>query len=113
MCKYTTGDKRDKSQEKRQKLELSGNNMPKVLAQGKAIECKSGANLRKVLLANDVDLYNGGSNVINCRGIGSCGTYAARNLRLACQTKVLGDVTVTKYDGFWGHGSQIVWTSLS
>lgn len=112
--------------------------MPKVLAQGKAIECKSGANLRKVLLANDIDLYNGGSNVINCRGIGTCGTCAVeiegsvspsnwrddarrslpphsptRNLRLACLSKVLGDVKVTKYDGFWGHGSQIVWTSVS
>ncbi|MBF2067721.1 MAG: (2Fe-2S)-binding protein [Calothrix sp. C42_A2020_038] len=111
--------------------------MPKVLAQSKTIECKSGANLRKVLLSNDVDLYNGSANVINCRGIGSCGTCAVlvegnvsepnwrdktrrslpphsptRNLRLACQTQVLGDVKVTKYDGFWGHGSQIVWNPL-
>lgn len=111
--------------------------MPKVLVQGKTIECDLGANLRKVLLSNGIKLYNGGSNVINCRGIGSCGTCAVeveglvsepnwrdqarrslpphspeRNLRLACQTKVLGDVKVTKYDGFWGHGSQIVWSSL-
>jgi ferredoxin len=109
-----------------------------VLAQGKTIECKKGANLRKVLLENSVDLYNGGANVINCQGIGTCGTCAVgvegevsepnwrdqtrrslpphsstRNLRLACQTQVLGDVKVTKYDGFWGHGSQIVWTFLS
>ncbi len=32
------------------------------------------------------------------------------DLRLACQTQVLGDVKVTKFDGFWGQGSQIVWT---
>ncbi|BAZ40756.1 ferredoxin [Calothrix sp. NIES-4101] len=110
--------------------------MPKVLAQGKTIECKVGANLRKVLLQNHIDLYNGGALVINCRGIGSCGTCAVlvegevnepnwrdktrcslpphspgNNLRLACQTQVLGDLKVTKYDGFWGQNPQIVWTS--
>jgi hypothetical protein len=42
--------------------------MPKVLAQGKAIECKLGANLRKVLLQNDIDLYNGGAKVIKLSG---------------------------------------------
>lgn len=109
--------------------------MPKVLAQGKTIECNTRANLRKVLLSNGIDLYNGGANVINCRGIGSCGTCAVKvegevspvnwrdkarrslpphsptaELRLACQTQVLGDVKVTKFDGFWGQGSQIVWT---
>ncbi|NJL10856.1 MAG: (2Fe-2S)-binding protein [Calothrix sp. SM1_7_51] len=109
--------------------------MPKVIAQGKTIECKRGANLRNLLLQNGVDLYNGGAKVINCRGIGTCGTCAVliagevskanwrdntrrslpphsptSNLRLACQTKVLGDVRVTKYDGFWGQGSQILWT---
>lgn len=109
--------------------------MPKVIAQGKTIECKHGANLRNILLQSGVDLYNGGAKVINCRGIGTCGTCAVliegevteanwrdktrrslpphsptSNLRLACQTKVLGDVRVTKYDGFWGQGSQILWT---
>jgi ferredoxin len=109
--------------------------MPKVEAQGKSIECHRGANLRQILLHNGIDLYNGGAKVINCRGIGTCGTCAVlvegevsqanwrdktrralpphspkTNLRLACQTKVLGDVRVTKYDGFWGHGSQVVWT---
>lgn len=34
---------------------------------------------------------------------------ADRNLRLACQPQVLGDVTVTKYDGFWGQGETILW----
>lgn len=109
--------------------------MPKILAQGKTIDCKQGANLRQALLKAGIDLYNGGSKVINCRGIGSCGTCAVMvegevsqpnwrdttrrslpphsptsNLRLACQTKVLGDVKVTKFDGFWGQGSEIVWT---
>ncbi|MBW4613267.1 MAG: (2Fe-2S)-binding protein [Desmonostoc vinosum HA7617-LM4] len=109
--------------------------MPKVLAQGKTIECESKANLRKILLQNGIDLYNGGAKVINCRGIGSCGTCAVKvegevsaanwrdqarrslpphspttNLRLACQTQVLGNVKVTKFDGFWGQGSRIEWT---
>jgi len=26
----------------------------------------------------------------------------SEGLRLACQCNVLGDITVTKYDGFWG-----------
>jgi len=108
--------------------------MPQVTAQGKTFECETGANLRRVLLANGVALYNGQAKVINCRGIGSCGTCAVevegevseanwkdkgrrslpphnpnRNLRLACQTQVLGDdVQVTKYDGFWGQGQTAV-----
>ncbi len=109
--------------------------MPHVLAQSKTIECVLEANLRKVLLQGDIDLHNNGAKVINCRGIGTCGTCAVevegevsqpnwrettrlslpphsptKNLRLACQTQVLGDVKVTKYDGFWGQGSQTVWS---
>ncbi len=109
--------------------------MPKVVAQGKTIECVPGTNLRKILQQNGIDLYNSGAKVINCRGIGSCGTCAVqiegevsppnwrdqarrslpphsltRNLRLACQTQVLDDIKVTKFDGFWGEGSQVVWT---
>jgi ferredoxin len=112
--------------------------MPLVQAQGKTIKCKEGENLRKILLRNGVDLYNGNAKVINCRGIGSCGTCAVKvgglvseanwrdktrrslpphspttDLRLACQTQVLGDVKVTKFNGFWGQGSQIVWTPES
>lgn len=108
--------------------------MPTVSAQGKTFQCEAGANLRQVLLAHGVDLYNGQAKLINCHGIGSCGTCAVqvqgdvsaanwkdrtrrslpphdahRDLRLACQTKVLGDVTVAKYDGFWGQGSEVVW----
>jgi ferredoxin len=123
MCQYTT------------KRQFGNLGMPKVLAQGKTIECESKANLRKILLQNGIDLYNGGAKVINCRGIGSCGTCAVKvegevsaanwrdqarrslpphspttNLRLACQTQVLGNVKVTKFDGFWGQGSRIEWT---
>jgi ferredoxin len=108
--------------------------MPTVTAQGKTIICNYGDNLRKVLLDNGIELYNGKSKIINCRGIGSCGTCAvhlegevstanwrdrtrrslpphdfSRNLRLACQTKVLGDVKVTKFDGFWGQGEEKMW----
>ena len=109
--------------------------MPTVSAQGKTFQCEQGANLRKVLMANGVDVYNGRASLINCRGIGTCGTCAVevegevsapnwkdqtrrslpphdpeRNLRLSCQTQVLGDVRVTKYDGFWGQGQDVIWS---
>jgi ferredoxin len=109
--------------------------MPKVTAQGKTFECDRGANLRQELLKHDVDLYNQQASVINCHGIGTCGTCTVqiegevsdpnwrdrtrrslpphsptRDLRLACQTQVLGDIRVTKYDGFWGQGTETVWT---
>jgi ferredoxin len=94
-----------------------------------------GANLRQELLQHGIDLYNQQARVINCRGIGTCGTCAVqiegpvsapnwrdrsrralpphtptRDLRLACQTQVMGDIRVTKYDGFWGQGTTPVWT---
>ena len=107
--------------------------MPTVTVQGKTFACESGANLRKVLLKHDINLHNGQSKIINCRGIGSCGTCAvaiigavspanwkdrtrrslpphslAQNRRLACQAKVLGDIEVTKYTGFWGQGEAVI-----
>ena len=110
--------------------------MPQVFAQGKVIVCNTGDNLRQTLLDNDINLYNGNASVINCHGLGTCGTCAvmvegevsevtwqdktrrslpphspSKNLRLACQTKVLGDVKVTKFDGFWGQGEKVVWTA--
>ncbi len=109
--------------------------MPTLKAQGKTIECDIGSNLRRVLLDNGVDVYNGNAKVINCRGIGTCGTCTVkvegdisepnwrdrtrrslpphspdRDLRLSCQTEVRGDVAVTKFDGFWGQGTESVWT---
>ncbi|GGA28933.1 2Fe-2S iron-sulfur cluster-binding protein [Okeania sp. KiyG1] len=109
--------------------------MVKIQAQGKTITCEYGANLRQVLLKNGVDVYNGNASIINCRSIGTCGTCAVEIegevsplqwrekarlsvpphspnscKRLSCQVQVLGDIKVTKYNGFWGQGSEIVWT---
>lgn len=108
--------------------------MPQVTAQGKKFTCETGANLRQVMLANGVDLYNGNAKFVNCMGLGTCGTCAvqiegdvsapnwqdiarrsfpphtsSRNLRLACQTKVLGDITVSKFTAFWGQGLDRSW----
>lgn len=110
--------------------------MVKILAKGKTIECDRGSNLRQILIQNGINLHNGNAAIINCRGIGTCGTCAVlvegevsevnwrdktrrslpphdptRNLRLACQTQVLSDVKVTKFNGFWGQCEEIVWTS--
>mgnify|MGYP006268814849 CR=1 FL=1 len=109
--------------------------MPQIQAQGKTFHCPSGANLRRALLEQGVALHNGRSQLINCRGIGTCGTCAVAiegkvsaanwcdrtrrslpphrpgaNLRLACQTQVVSDVRITKYDGFWGQGNTPLWT---
>ncbi len=106
--------------------------MPSIKFQGKTINCNQGANLRQVLLENKLNLYNGNAKYINCMGIGTCGTCAVeiigevsapnwkdrarralpphnpnKNRRLACQTKVLGNIEVIKYDGFWGQGDNL------
>ncbi|MGB0563216.1 MAG: 2Fe-2S iron-sulfur cluster-binding protein [Spirulinaceae cyanobacterium] len=108
--------------------------MPSVTAQGQTVGCEVGANLRQVLLQHGFPVHNGGATLINCRGLGTCGTCAVqvqgvvseanwrdrarralpphnpeRDLRLACQTRVFGDVTVQKFDGFWGQGEQAQW----
>ena len=101
--------------------------MATVRFEGHTIECPDGANLRVVILRARLKLYNGVAHALHCRGHGTCGTCAVRvegpvtdptpaekrrlklpphdpaaNLRLACQCNVLGDITVTKYDGFFG-----------
>ena len=50
--------------------------MPTVTVQGKTFACDNGANLRKVLLKHDINLHNGQSKIINCRG-----SWQLRNLR--------------------------------
>jgi ferredoxin len=91
----------------------------------KEIQVPEGANLRKEALAAGVPLYPGIHKVANCRGFGQCGSCrvlvtkgmentsrkglleSARlavslayignesTMRLACQTRVNGDITVT------------------
>jgi len=91
----------------------------------KEIQVPEGANLRKEALRAGVALYPGIHKVANCHGFGTCGSCrvlitkgmentsrkgvleAARlgvslayignedTMRLACQTKVKGDITVT------------------
>lgn len=108
--------------------------MPKITAQGTTIDCESGVNLRQVLLKNGIDLHNDGATVINCRGIGTCGTCAVeiegevsemdwrekarlsfpphnlqKSRRLACQIRVWNDLRITKYGGFWGQEDTVQW----
>ena len=112
--------------------------MPTITAQGKTFTCPTGANLRAALLANNIDLYSPRAKYVNCMGIGTCGTCAVaiegevseanwrdiarrklpphdpeKNLRLACQTKVLGDIRVTKFEGFWGHQDDVAWMATT
>ncbi len=106
--------------------------MPVVyfVKQGRAVECPVGTNLRELARKNGIDLYVFPNNVVNCRGHGLCGTcrvkvdnpralsertaaderkcgWEGESFRLACQTKVLADVTVTtnprKLQGWMDH----------
>jgi len=101
--------------------------MPTVTFRGQEIECTEGETLRNVLKRAGMSPHNGKSKTFNCQGFASCGTCAVAvdgevsekgvrekgrlivpphhpnyNLRLSCQTKVLGDVRVEKYPGTWG-----------
>ena len=85
--------------------------------------------MRTALLRRGLSPHNNNSQLINCRGLGTCGTCAVEvrgdvepseasarerlrlsfpphtlrpNLRLACQCTVRGDVVVSKFEGFWG-----------
>jgi ferredoxin len=91
----------------------------------KEIQVPAGANLRKEALRAGVELYPGIHKVANCHGWGSCGSCRVlvtkgmentspkgvlesarlavslaaigneQTMRLACQTRVNGDITVT------------------
>jgi ferredoxin len=109
--------------------------MPTIMAEGKTFEVATETNLREALLAQNIDLYNGTAKVLNCHGHGLCGTCLVhvegavseptqlettrmgfpphsghKDRRLSCQVKVLGDVRVTKFDGHFGTGEQVIWT---
>lgn len=107
--------------------EMLRGNMPTVSFRGDEIECENGDTLRDVLGSADKSPHNGRSDVLNCGGHATCGTCAVSvdgevsprtsaekrrlsfpphdadaGLRLACQTRVEGDIDVEKYPGFWG-----------
>jgi ferredoxin len=94
--------------------------MPTVefLDAGKKVGCGQYANLRKVAILHDVEVYKGPERLLNCRGNGLCGmcvmevVEGAENLspksrreqcniklrgkpdnyRLSCQCQVMGDI---------------------
>ncbi len=101
--------------------------MPTVEFRGEEVECEEGAVLRDVLRDAGLTPHNGRADTFNCRGHGTCGTCAVDvegdvsemaggerrrlslpphdpgdGLRLACQTRVQGDVTVLKHGGYFG-----------
>jgi len=101
--------------------------MPTVRFRGHETDCEEGAILRDVLIDAGPTPHNGRASALNCRGHGTCGTCAVAaegptsdptarerwrlsvppndpdaGLRLSCQTRVLGDLVVEKYPGFWG-----------
>ena len=105
--------------------------MPTIDVHGREIDCEEGAVLRDVLLAANESPHNGRADLFNCRGHGTCGTCAVdiegpvsetsaqerrrlsfpphdldSGLRLACQTRVEGDLVVEKHPGFWGQHAE-------
>jgi outer membrane protein assembly factor BamB/ferredoxin len=104
--------------------------MPTVYFEGVEIECEEGALLRDVLVAAERAPYNSAAEYTNCGGNGICGTCAVRvegeasepttrervrraapplrgkDVRLSCQTRVDGDMTVLKPPGFWGQHAE-------
>ena len=101
--------------------------MPKIRFKGKEIRCAKGQNLRSALQMFGLTPHNKQARMLNCKGLGTCGTCAVKiegevseigylekrrlnfpphnledGLRLACQCKILGDVDVIKGEGFWG-----------
>ncbi|PSP75965.1 (2Fe-2S)-binding protein [Halobacteriales archaeon QS_3_64_16] len=105
--------------------------MPTIEFRDREIDCEQGDVLRDVLLDADLSPHNGRADALNCRGHSSCGTCAVEvegpvsemgeaerrrlafpphdldsGLRLACQIRVEGDLTVEKHPGFWGQHAE-------
>lgn len=101
--------------------------MPVIEFQGQEMSCEVGERLRDVLFRSKLSPHKGKAQFLNCRGFGTCGTCAVEvegslsektarekwrlgfpphqadsGLRLACQARVLGNLRVTKHEGFWG-----------
>lgn len=88
--------------------------------EGKTVSANAGWNLRKLARANGIQVYQGAARLYNCRGHGLCGTckveitaaneydvnprtameekmlknYNNPKLRLSCQVKVHGNISV-------------------
>ena len=107
----------------------------RVRFKGREVSVKDGETLRTAMLRSGmITPHNGQAQLINCRGLGTCGTCAVEvkgdvlpsswnrqeslrlnfpphaapgnlRLRLACQVRVKGDLEVTKFDKFWGQGT--------
>ncbi|KAL6750383.1 hypothetical protein V8C86DRAFT_855964 [Haematococcus lacustris] len=105
-----------------------------VTFRGLPIQVRRGARLRTALLRQGLSPHNGDARLINCRGLGTCGTCAVAitrgvvqpgqwtvaeqlrlnfpphsapgntQLRLACQVRCVEDISVTKFNRFWGQG---------
>ena len=112
---------------------MEGDSTVEVRFSGKSYMLPKGSNLRRALLNAGAPLYNGAASALNCRGLGSCGTCAIRilegefapavgierwrlsfpphkpesGLRLACQLKVIGEMSLEKAEGFWGQGRDL------
>ena len=94
----------------------------------KTIRTGALASLRSIAAHAGITLHNGASKVMNCHGLGLCGTCRVKvdpnsaltppnarerlhgctgPMRLSCQAQVASDradVTVTKMDGYLGKG---------
>ncbi|NCF41180.1 MAG: 2Fe-2S iron-sulfur cluster binding domain-containing protein [Planctomycetia bacterium] len=107
--------------------------MPTVRFQGRATICKPGTALRDALLDAGMTPHHTAVSILNCHGLGTCGTCAVQvdgaadatspptarerwrlglpphrrdaGLRLACQCRINGDVEVRKHRGVWGQGA--------
>lgn len=117
--------------------------MPQVkfVNEKQTVEAEAGENLRQIALRNGIQIYKGPHTVVNCRGLGQCGSCnvviksgegncnkrglwerfrvlvgpllfwkslsrGPDKLRLACRTKVNGDIEVETHPENNWHGDK-------